>query len=409
MNPTLDCTSDRDPLSYRAGESMVFSFRVADAPPDARICWRRSGDDGRVERGEAPLATRRSPLGTADCDVAAISTSLDRPGFVRIEADLLDAAGTSPARFDGGAGADVDAIRADTPEPADFDAFWARRKAALASEPMDGAACREIPSGRADVRLFAISVPCAGGRPSTGHLSVPAAPGCYPAQIHFHGYNNSWSEHAYKPLKAETLHADRVFIDLSAHGFELDREPEYYAALRKSCGSNGHDYAFDPIQNSDPDTAYFGGMAWRILRGLEYLKSRPEWNGRDLVVEGGSQGALQSIWAAALDHDVTECRPYIPWCCNLAGPASGRAHGDWFVPWVPALAYYDPVNMAKRIPDTCRMTVEWAGLGDYICPPSGVMAFYNSLACPKAITFVQGATHFHLPAEPSQTASRTTC
>jgi len=51
MNPTLDCTSDRDPLSYRAGEPMVFSFRASNAPAGARIRWRRTGDDGRAESG----------------------------------------------------------------------------------------------------------------------------------------------------------------------------------------------------------------------------------------------------------------------------------------------------------------------------------------------------------------------
>ena len=82
----------------------------------------------------------------------------------------------------------------------------------------------------------------------------------------------------------------------------------------------------------------------------------------------------------------------------------GRAHGDWFVPWVPALGYYDPVHLARRIPARCRVVFPQAGLGDYVCPPSGVMAFYNALSCPKEIAFVQGATHFSFPAKPSQTA-----
>ena len=138
-------------------------------------------------------------------------------------------------------------------------------------------------------------------------------------------------------------------------------------------------------------------MTYRVMRGLQYLKSRPEWDGKTLVVEGGSQGGLQSIWAAALDPDVTECRPFIPWNCNIGGPAAGRAHGDWHIPWVPALGYYDAANMARRIPKTCRVTVTWAGLGDYICPPSGVAAFYNNLTCPKSIKWVQGATHFSYP------------
>ena len=145
-------------------------------------------------------------------------------------------------------------------------------------------------------------------------------------------------------------------------------------------------------------------MTYRVMRGLQYLKSRPEWDGKTLVVEGGSQGGLQSIWAAALDSDVTECRPFIPWNCNIGGPAAGRARGDWHIPWVPALGYYDAANMARRIPKTCRVDVTWAGLGDYICPPFGVAAFYNNLTCPKKIKWVQGATHFRWPPDPKSYA-----
>ena len=404
---TISGVCDRDPLSYRIGEPMRFTLRATGAPADATIRWTRTGDDGRVERGETSLVTRHSSLVTGDFDgcEATVETALDRPGFVRIVAELLDSDGNVLSSFNGGAGAAVEDIRADKPEPPDFDVFWARRKAALAAVPLDGASTREIPSGREGVRLYEVTIPCAGDRPSTGYLSVPIANGPFPARAHFHGYNESWSASAYQPPAPKALPPDAIFLDVSAHGFELNREADYYTALRAASGSNGHDYAFDPIQNADPDTAYFGGMVWRVLRGLEYLKSRPEWDGRTLVVEGGSQGGLQSIWAAALDHDVTECRIFIPWCCNIGGPAAGRAHGDWHVPWVPALGYYDAANMARRFPASCRANITWAGLGDYICPPSGVMAFYNNLACPKNITFLQGAMHTFHPSKPWQTSS----
>ncbi len=390
--PQIVGVTDKDPISYRAGEEMVFTLK---AQGGSKVRWERTGDDGKAEKGEASAA---APV--------VVRTSLDRPGFVRVVALLLDESGKTLARFDGGAGAAVDDIRPDIPPPADFEAFWARHRATLSKMPMDGTVCREIPSGRDDVRLYEVSIPCVGPRPATGFLSVPAKPGRYPARIQFHGYNASWGVGARTTPKPKSLRADRVSLSLSAHGYEFNRDVAYYKALRKSCGSNGHDYAFDPVQNSDPEKAYFCGMTYRVMRGLEYLKSRPEWDGKTLVTEGGSQGGLQSIWAAALDHDVTECRPFIPWNCNMGGPAAGRAHGDWHIPWVPALGYYDAANMARLIPKTCRVTVPWAGLGDYICPPSGVMAFYNSLNCPKSILFIQGATHGGHPPKPWQTAKR---
>ena len=260
-----------------------------------------------------------------------------------------------------------------------------------------------IPSGREDVKLYKVSIPCAGGRPATGYLSVPAKEGRYPARMRFHGYNESWTRGATQPPAPDKLPADSIVLDLSAHGFEMGREEAYYAEFRKASGSNGYGHAFDPDENKDPETAYFKGMTFRVMRGAEYLKSCPEWNGGSFVVEGGSQGGLQAIWTAALVPGVTECRPYIPWCCDIGGHAAGRAHGDWHIPWVDALGYYDAANMARRIPETCRVTVTRAGLGDYICPPSGVMAFYNNLRCPREMTFIQGSTHFYVPPRPHQT------
>jgi cephalosporin-C deacetylase-like acetyl esterase len=345
--------------------------------------------------------------GGGETNDARLATALDRPGFVRIEAELLDADSAVVARFDGGAGADVDTLRADAPEPPDLDAFWTGRKAALDAMPMDGATCVEIASPCAGVRIFEIAVPCPGGRPCTALLSVPAAGGPFPAFVRFRGYEMSWSALARNTPPPAELQDDALVLFVSAHGFAFNREPAYYAALREASRSNGYDVAFDPAQNSNPATAYFGGMSWRVLRALQWLKRRPEWDGRSLTVFGGSMAGLQSIWAAAFDPDVTECQPRIPWCCNMAGPAMGRAHGDWFVPWVPALGYYDPVHLARRIPATCHVVIPQAGLGDYVCPPSGVMAFYNSLTCPKEATFLQGATHFFTPPEPWQTAYRT--
>ena len=104
----------------------------------------------------------------------------------------------------------------------------------------------------------------------------------------------------------------------------------------------------------------------------------------------------------ALDHDVTQANPDIPWCCDIGGTEVGRNRGNWFVSWVPGLGYYDPVNMARRIPKTCNLRIPRAGLGDYICPPTGVMAFYNNLKCPKSATFFQNSQHCYVVPNPRQ-------
>ena len=146
-------------------------------------------------------------------------------------------------------------------------------------------------------------------------------------------------------------------------------------------------YAFDPIQNANPETAYFNGMVFRVMRSLQFVKSLPQWDGKQLTVQGTSQGGLQTIWAAGLDHDVTCALPGFIWCCDFGGAKVGRIKG-WQPEWVPALGYFDAVNHAKRI--TCPVNITGAGLGDYTCPPSGLTVLYNVIKTPKKIRYAQG-------------------
>ena len=408
---TTDCIDGRADKSipvYSPGEQMTFTFKLRGFDGLDRsqhfLKWERTADDGKTEKG-------RSVVG----DGVVLKTSLDRPGFVRYYIELVDAADKTVVRdksqgrkekvfFDGGAGVDILAIRQGVPEPKDFDEFWARHKAELAKVPWkDGVKTEKLDSGVDGFDLYTVSIPCAGGKPATGFLTVPTAEGKkFPARIGFSGYGASWSNRALQKPDLSRSKKDMIGFSLCAHGLELCKDADYYKKAREAARSNGKSYAFDPVQNSDPETAYFCGMTYRVMRALEYLKSRPEWNGKDLIAGGGSMGGLQTIWAAALDHDVTQANPDIPWCCDIGGTEVGRNRGTWFVPWVPALGYYDPVNMAKRIPKTCTLSIPRAGLGDYICPPTGVMAFYNNLVCPKSATFFQNSQHGYVVPKPRQ-------
>ena len=190
----------------------------------------------------------------------------------------------------------------------------------------------------------------------------------------------------------------QLVLRINAHGQELGRDEAYYKEFFESIKSRGYSYAFDPEQNKDPENCFFNGMVLRVLRAMEYLKSRPEWNGKDLIAAGGSQGGLQTMWAAALDPDVTVALPSITWCCDLAGASKdGRLTGPWRLKYVPELDYYDPVFMAKRI-KTAEVKIQRAGLGDYTCPPSGLAISYKNLATPrKSIRWVQGSDHGFVP------------
>ena len=174
----------------------------------------------------------------------------------------------------------------------------------------------------------------------------------------------------------------------------------YYDDFFSKIAPKGGQYAFSKEENADPDTAYFHGMALRVLRALEFMKTRGEWNGKDLIVEGGSQGGLQTSWAAGLDKDVTLARPFITWGCNLGFVDGKRIRGPWHIPWAPGLGYYDAVSHIARA--KCPVEISRAGLGDYTCPPSGLALFYNAIKAPKSITWVQGSRHGHTPTGDNQ-------
>jgi cephalosporin-C deacetylase-like acetyl esterase len=194
---------------------------------------------------------------------------------------------------------------------------------------------------------------------------------------------------------------DEIVFAVNAHGYELDRDESYYKnEFRHGIGSGGKSYGLDPRQNRDAEESYFNGMALRVMRAIEFVKSLEPWNGRELVVNGRSQGGLQAVWGAAQDHDVTLCETSITWCTNMAGASKDGRLPGWHPEWVEALGYYDTINHARYI--QCPVKMARAGLGDYTCPPSGLAALYMTFAVPKEITWVQGSTHSYVPPNPEK-------
>ena len=386
-----------------------------------QLDWKRTGDDGVVEQGKAPF-DGKTPF--------VYTTKTDKPGFVRLYASVVDKNGkryqkkftgdaTTPEGkkamnafersrkdifFDGGAGADIETLRAKD-EPTDFDAFWARQYARLDKVPLKAERI-ELKSPNPKAKLYAVEICCAGLRPVTGYLTVPTAVADgqkFPARLETHGYSGDRCTHD-RPGWARD---NEIVLNINAHGLKLvefgatDADTK---ALRWETRSHDQTYAFDPKQNADPEVAYFNGMVLRVKRALQYLKTVEGWNGKDLIASGGSQGGLQTIWAAGCGEGVTRTESGITWCCDMY--TSGKLRKDpslhlssdgWYIPWTEALGYYDAVNFAKRIPSTCFTFVTRAGIGDYCCPPMGLAKLWNAIPGNKKIVWVQGSQHGYVP------------
>lgn len=391
----------------KAGEPIRFTLRLDDAYdiPEGKyfIRWRMFDDDGKKSEGKEPLPLAK-PL--------VLEDTLAKPGFVRVSACVVDANGKEVRAhakrsnervfFEGGAGADVDRVRSLVKMPADFDEYWANQKKRLAATPIEVIAKEERPSNNKNLKIYAVKVACPGPRPVTGYLCVPTEEklaktgGKAPARVFFRGYG-------VHNEKAPTWDDDNfISFHVNAHGCELDMGEAFYRKLHDelmTTDSKGrrHEYGLNPEENANPGTSYFNGMGLRVLRALEFVKSLPEWNGKDLFTIGGSQGGLQSIWGGALDKDVTRIQCEIPWCCDMGPKDSGRIQQVWGAEWADGLAYYAAVNFTHLIKAPKRVEIPRAALGDELCPPAGVAAFYNALKCPKSIKWVQGSTHGYVP------------
>ena len=163
---------------FAPGEEMVFTIRLegveGEVPPDTYfVDWERRGDDGATEKGRAPLPTEETPL--------VIRTRMDVPGFVCVEANVVTADGKRVPKnhrwekrifFMGGAAVDPESLPPGT-EPADYDAFWAAQTGALDAVPIE-AELTPTPCADSGVRLYGVRIPCAGPRPVTGWLTLPA-------------------------------------------------------------------------------------------------------------------------------------------------------------------------------------------------------------------------------------------
>lgn len=390
----LSGNTEKDPLSYKPGEEIVFSvvlLKDGERFEGKEILWVCEGDGGLRKEGKT-VSSKTVPT--------LIKTKLDHPGFVHLQVSVLDEYGQPvlPQYYDNNwnfvrdesqqlnAGAAVEPEKlTGFPEPDDFDAFWAKQKERLAAVPMNPRLV-EVDSGSDKVVTYDFRLDAVGETPVSGYFSKPkkAAPRSLPGYMYLHGYG------VYSAFKQPDIAENALVVNANIHGLENGKEDSFYAELKKG---PLFDYGFLAATNADPEESYWNGVILRMLRALEFLKSQPEWDGENIRLVGASQGGFQAIALAGLDPAVSKVEIGVPWMCDLSGSAeSNRIPGYYRPTWTPALGYYDTANHARRV--KCPVDIN-AGLGDYVSPPSGITVMFNNLNGPTTLTFTQGRTHMY--------------
>lgn len=346
--------------SVPCGETIVVSaklFRNDCVVPDAEAELTIESDFHKTE-------TRK--VRTAASGIS-IPVTLKKPGFVRITLSDGEITGSY------GVGFSIEKIRP-APEAEGFDSYWEKQLKRLHECPADVLECTPLSfPDYPETESFKVRVNCVDDIPVSGILSMPknAPKKSLPAYIFLHGAG-------IRPPFPPLLWAKRGLLafNISALGLRFG-EGEAYEQEQLKYWEN-----YPLRRSADPEKIPFNSMALRVVRALEYLKSRPEWDGRTLIVHGGSQGGWQSLVAAGLDHDVTFAMIEAPANCNLFGVLEGRTISwprtiraeEGASPENRAAALFDGVAFGRRAKAPAVFTV---GYSDAAAVPSSVCSAYQ--------------------------------
>ena len=323
-----------------------------------------------------------------------VKGKLDRPGFLLLTATFT---GTDKKRVIayGSAAIAPEKIKPSLPVPGDFDEFWKKQKSGLAKVPITFE-LTPATSPSDTIEVFDAQIQSEkDGRPVSGYYAKPkgAAPKSCPAVLWVHGAGVRSSS------LANAVNGARdgfLSMDINAHGIPNGKPKEYYAELTR-----GELRDYRKAGNTSRDSIYFRGMFVRLVRAIDFLSSRPEWDGKVMAVIGHSQGGLQALVAGGLDDRVTFIGSGVPAGCDHTGMKADRISG-WpkIVPVDPktgplpeavtASRYIDAVNFASRFN---REAIVSVGFIDRTCPPTSVYAAYNALQGKKQMVIRPAMGH----------------
>lgn len=368
--------TDKADAIYKCGETAVLKIKLLNSEDKVidgeKLTCEISGDGG---------LTRKFNL----ISPAKVKLSLDIPGFVLCKVKYHPESSQEVYEGISGVGFEIFSIKAQHKEPVDFDDYWNDAKKELETVPMKA---QLVPVEIAENKLqcFDVKIDCIGDMPVYGYLLKPtmAKNASSPAYIQFHGAGVYSSQKLITQAKAGF-----IAMDINAHGIENGKPDSFYRELE-----NG---VLDGYRTRDCDNRlkiYHRNMFQRVLRALEFLKSQVEWDGKNLIVSGVSQGGAQALVAAALDSQVSFCVANVPAFCLNTGILDGQNGFHWFIKLednrfiqkkdnqalsqkvIDTISYYDAVTFAKRINCPCILST---GFIDPYCPPSSVYAAFNNI------------------------------
>ena len=282
-----------------------------------------------------------------------------------------------------------DKIMPYTKEPKDFWAFWQDNLKDAAKYPLKftKTPCPEYSNDKTDCYLVRIDLN-RQHQVMYGLLMMPknAKIGSYPVVLSPPGAGIK----RIKEPNSKDYYPEHGVIRLimEIHGQNPLMPEEYFEGVRSAFDGRTKGYLYQGIDSRDH--YYMKHVYLGLVRCIDFLTLLPEWDGRNVITQGGSQGGALALITAALDPRVTLCVANHPALSDMAAAAEeGRPHGyphfskqeGFLTPQhLQTLPYFDVCCFAPYIKAQTYMT--W-GYNDNTCPPTTSYAVWNQLKCKK--------------------------
>ena len=375
--PALSAVPDHASGIYRVGETVGWSVRrTQDAGTTVYHYVVRENALEMLTEGELRFAGGSARIEVPAREPAMIYVEVTEAG--RVAPPLSLGAAVAPAQ-----------LLPSVPEPVDFDTFWRAGITQLEAVPV-APVLTAADAGRPDVDYATLFMNTIDGAHIHGQIARPHQEGRYPALLIL-----QWAGGPY-PLQKQWV-TDRaaegwLALNVEPHDVLPDQPQSYYDALPDELKN------YQAIGRDDRDHNYFRRMYLSDYRAVEYLASRPDWDGHTLVVMGTSMGGQQSLCTAALNPRVTAVLVNEPSGADSNGVLHGRLSGypNWPSNDPQALRtalYFDTVNCAARLRAPALVAL---GFIDPIAPPAGIWTAFNRIPGRKEAVPMVDSSHNNL-------------
>ncbi len=382
----LVLTPNHADWNYHCGEKAIINIQVLKFGVPIK--------NAEIEYSYGPEIIKPSKKGTLSLKKGIgqlVIGTLKDPGFLQLKVQI---------KYDGytykdevKVAFDANLIQPTVKKPDDFDHFWQKAMEQNKRVPMEPLVTFMPEYSTSSVNVYLVRLQnYQRGKYIYGYLCKPTKEGKYPVLFNPPGAG-------IKKIKPYTGFAEQGFISfaIEIHGISPEVADADYKNIRKAF----NDYWF--IKLDDKDNYYYKSVYLGCVRSINFLTEVKEFNGKDILVTGGSQGGALSIVTAGLSDKVTALASFYPALCDLTGYLNNRAGGwphtfsDRYSEWnntpekIETASYYDVVNFARKIKVPGFYSF---GYNDHTCPPTSVMSALNVINAPKEIIVTPISGHW---------------